>query len=130
MKRELVFRRAARSEYDAAGNWYEERRAGLGGDFTAAVQNVLDRIAVQPDFYADVWSGVREAIVKGFPYCVYFFDEPGRVVILSVFHSARDPDNWHSRIELFIFALLKKTLARSSASAQSTARTAKIYIRP
>ena len=42
----FVFRRAARSEYDAAGDWYEQRRDGLGAAFTEAVQKVLDRIEI------------------------------------------------------------------------------------
>jgi plasmid stabilization system protein ParE len=85
----VVFRRLARAEFDDAGDWYEQRRAGLGAVFTAAVQQVLDQIAAQPDFYAQVYQDVREALVSGFPYCVYFREEPGQVVILSVFHGAR-----------------------------------------
>jgi len=47
----VVFRRAARAEFDDAADWYEQRRAGLGAAFTAAVQRVLDQLAAQPDFY-------------------------------------------------------------------------------
>ena len=36
----IVFRRAARIEFDDAADWYEQRRAGLGAKFTAAVQRV------------------------------------------------------------------------------------------
>jgi plasmid stabilization system protein ParE len=93
----VVFRRAARAEFDDAADWYEARRPGLGAAFTAAVQRVLDRIAAQPDFYAAVWNGVREALVPGFPYCVYYREEPGQVLVLSVFHTARDPSIWQSR---------------------------------
>ena len=98
MSRKLVFRRAARCEYDAAGDWYEQRRTGLGASFTDAVQAVLDRIEAQPDFYADVWNGVREGLVPGFPYCVYYIEERKRAVILSVFHTSRDPAIWQGRI--------------------------------
>ena len=93
----VVFRRAARAEFDDAADWYEARRAGLGADFTAAVQQVLDRIAAQPGFYAQVYGDVREALVPGFPYCVYYREEPGQVVVLSVFHTARDPSVWQGR---------------------------------
>jgi toxin ParE1/3/4 len=93
----IVFRRAARAEFDAAADWYEGRRAGLGGRFTAAVQRVLDRIAGQPDFYPQVFGDVREALVAGFPYCVYYREEPGRVLVLAVFHTCRDPSIWQAR---------------------------------
>jgi toxin ParE1/3/4 len=93
----VVFRRAARAEFDDAADWYEARQAGLGARFTAAVQQVLDRVAAQPDRYPQVYGGVREAIVPRFPYCVYYRDEPGQVLVLSVFHTARDPSVWQGR---------------------------------
>jgi toxin ParE1/3/4 len=93
----IVFRRAARAEFDDAADWYEQRRAGLGAAFTAAVQRVLDQISAQPDFYPQVYQEVREALVAGYPYCVYYREEPGQVVVLSVFHTARDPSIWQGR---------------------------------
>jgi plasmid stabilization system protein ParE len=93
----VVFRRAARVEFDGAADWYEQRRAGLGAVFTAAVQRVLDRIAAQPDFYPQVYQDVREALVSGYPYCVYYREEPDPVLVLSVFHTARDPFIWQGR---------------------------------
>ena|SRR5581483_1355652 len=93
----VVFRRAARAEFDDAADWYEQRRAGLGTAFTAAVQGLLDQIAAQPDFYPQVYQDVREALVSGYPYCVYDREESSRVLVLSVFHTARDPAIWQGR---------------------------------
>jgi plasmid stabilization system protein ParE len=93
----IVFRRAARTEFDDAADWYEQRRAGLGAAFAAAVQRVLGQIAAQPDFYPQVFQDVREALVPGYPYCIYYREEPGQVVVLSVFHTARDPSIWRGR---------------------------------
>jgi toxin ParE1/3/4 len=93
----VVFRRAARDEFDGAANWYEQRRAGLGAAFTAAVEKVLDRIAAQPDLHARVYQDAREALVPGYPYCVYYCEEAGRAVVLSIFHTSRDPSIWQGR---------------------------------
>jgi plasmid stabilization system protein ParE len=93
----IVFRRAARAEFDDAADWYEQRKAGLGAAFTLAVQQVLDQITAQPDFYPQVYRNVREALVSGYPYCVYYQEEPDQVVVLSVFHTARDPSIWQGR---------------------------------
>ncbi|HKB36648.1 MAG TPA: type II toxin-antitoxin system RelE/ParE family toxin [Gemmataceae bacterium] len=94
----IVFRRVARAEFDDAADWYEQRRAGLGAAFVAAVQDVLDQIADQPQSHAVVLGDVREAMVSGFPYCVYYREEPGQVLVLAVFHTARDPSIWQGRI--------------------------------
>ncbi len=95
----VVFHRAALVEFDHASDWYEHRRAGLGAAFTASVQRVIDQIGVQTDFYPMVFPGMREALVPSFPYCVYFHEEPERVVVMSIFHTARDPSIWQSRVE-------------------------------
>jgi toxin ParE1/3/4 len=97
MKLPVVFRQAARAEFDDAADWYEQRRAGLGASFTSAVQQVLSQISGQPELYPRVYRDIREALVSGYPYCIYYREEPGQVVVLSVFHTARDPRNWQGR---------------------------------
>ena len=68
MKIPVVYRRAALAEFADDAEWYHRRRAGLGTAFVAAVESIIDRVATQPDFYPEVYSGVREALVPGFPY--------------------------------------------------------------
>lgn len=93
----VVLRRAARAEFDDAADWYEQRQVGLGATFTAAVQRVLDQISAQPDFYPQVYQDVREALIPGYPYCVYYRPEQSQVIVLSIFHTARDPSIWQGR---------------------------------
>jgi plasmid stabilization system protein ParE len=93
----LVFRSAAQAEFDDAAAWYESQRPGLGGDFVAQVQQVLDTIAGQPDRYSIASGDVREAPVSRFPDCVYYRVKSNRVVIIAVFHTSRDPSVWQGR---------------------------------
>ena len=97
MSTPVAFRAVARTEFDEAGDWYEARRPGSGASFAAAVQVVLDRIAAQPDFYAVAEGDIREAPVRGYPYCVYYREEPGQIIVLAVFHTSRNPAIWRSR---------------------------------
>jgi plasmid stabilization system protein ParE len=97
MTKRVVLRRAARAEFDEAGDWYERRQAGLGVAFATAVQEVFDRIAAQPQLHAIVLRDIRRAVVRGFPYCVYYRERPSTVVVLSVFHTSRDPSVWRGR---------------------------------
>lgn len=97
MKRPVVFRRLARIEFDEAADWYEQRRAGLGAIYTEAVQRAFDQIAAQPDFFPRVHLDIREAMVFGFPYCVYYEVKSARIVVLSVFHTSRNPSIWQGR---------------------------------
>jgi toxin ParE1/3/4 len=88
----------ARDEYDAAADFYEQQQAGLGVDFIARVREVLQRIAANPKLHAAVYQDVRKAVVRRFPYIVLYREDAGEVIVISVFHTSRDPSVWQSRI--------------------------------
>jgi plasmid stabilization system protein ParE len=94
----VVFRRQARREFDAAGEWYEKERPGLGLEFLAEIDSLLQRIAEQPQRFPVLYRDVRKAVARRFPYCVYFRERDQRIVVLAVFHSARNPLEWQRRI--------------------------------
>ncbi len=88
----------ARDEFDEATDWYEQKQAGLGATFVARVRDVLNRIAVNPQLHAVVYQDVRKAVVRQFPYVVLYREEAGEVLVVAVFHTARDPGVWQGRI--------------------------------
>lgn len=88
----------AKDEFDAAADWYEQQRIGLGVDFVARVREVLNRISANPQLHAVVYGDVRKAVVRQFPYVVLYREEAGEVVVIAVFHTARDPAIWQSRV--------------------------------
>ena len=95
----VLFRRLARTEFDEASDWYERRQPGRGATFTTAVRRVLARIAASPDSFPEAHPDVREALVTGYPYVVYFQISPDRVNVVAVYHTSRDPSAWQSRVE-------------------------------
>jgi toxin ParE1/3/4 len=93
----VVFRPVAEAEYIGATAFYEAQQPGLGADFEAEVQAVVDLIANKPDRYPIAVRDIREAPVKRFPYCVYYRMRGDRLVVLAVFHQSRDPSEWQGR---------------------------------
>ena len=87
----------ARDEFDAAADWYEQKRVGLGVAFVARVQESLERISRMPNIRAPLFQSIRRDLVQQFPYSVYYRMEPGQVVVISVFHNKRDPTIWQTR---------------------------------
>lgn len=87
----------ARDEFDRGYDYYEGQRAGLGESFADAVQAILDPLKSMPQMHRVVFGDIRRAVVRGFPYCVYYREEAARVRVLSVFHTKRDPKIWQSR---------------------------------
>ncbi len=94
----ITFRPIAQGEFDEAALWYEDQRPGLGDEFVAEVQQVLDTLAEHPERYPLALADVREALVPRFPYCVYYRVRSDRIVIIAVFHSSRDPAVWQARV--------------------------------
>lgn len=87
----------AQAEYDEAFDWFDERNDARATEFEEAVDAVLSRIGTRPRAHGVVYKDVRKAVVQGFTYCVYYFEEQHRVVVISVFHTSRDPAIWQGR---------------------------------
>jgi plasmid stabilization system protein ParE len=81
----------------AATQFDERQRRGLGEGFLAAVRATLDRIQFNPELHAVVYREVRRALVRRFPYAVYYRIEPERIAAVAVHHGKRDPKRWQSR---------------------------------
>jgi plasmid stabilization system protein ParE len=98
MRRGIVLRRMAETEYDDAVGRYESERPGLGTEFRAVIEQHFQRIAENPDLFPKVRGEVRRAVVlRRFPFVIHFLVEAKRIVILSVFHTSRDPEQLKHR---------------------------------
>jgi len=93
----LVLRPQAEAELLEARDWYEEQRPGLGGAFAAEVDMVLARIVHAPLAYPRVQGETRRALVRRFPYAIYFHAVAAEIVVLGVIHGRRHPRHWQSR---------------------------------
>jgi plasmid stabilization system protein ParE len=93
----VVLRDEAQAEFDEAFDWYDAQRIGLGPEFADEIQRVFDRIATLPLMHQVVFADIRKAVVRRFPYCVYYRPHPDRVEVIAVFHSSRDPSIWQGR---------------------------------
>ena len=94
----LILSVEAESDFDTTFDWYEEQRAGLGIEFVSHVQAALDLIASRPEMFAPRAENVRRALVRRFPYAVYYRLEPDRIVVLAIVHTSRDSSVWLKRL--------------------------------
>jgi plasmid stabilization system protein ParE len=98
MSRPLVFHPDVEDEVRAAYQWYESRQTDLGDDFLAALEVVYRRLETAPEIHQVIEQNVRRALLRRFPYAVYYIVFPGRVEVIAVQHCHRDPAAWQSRI--------------------------------
>ena len=97
MSLRVVFRAAARHEFEEATTWYDQQHPGLGEQFLREIDEVVLRAAMQPEKYPLVLTDVRKAVARRFPYSVFFRARGECLVILAVFHGRRDPAIWQQR---------------------------------
>lgn len=94
----VLARPAADADIEAAFEWYEGEEFGLGRQFLEQLRETYDRVSSGPSKYQRVAPSVRRALLRRFPYAVYFAEEGDIAVILAVLHVARDPAEWQRRV--------------------------------
>ena len=98
MTRRFHTAKPAAEELVAAIHWYEERRAGLGGDFYDAIVRTMDRIAEIPEGGSPLGQpGARRMLVAGFPYQIVYSLEVDEVRVIAFAHLKRRPGFWRRR---------------------------------
>ena len=93
----LVSEPRADLDIEAAFHWYENERPGLGLESLGELRAAYSRIARGPLGYQDLRSGIRRALLRRFPYAVYFAIDGDVVVVLAVLHVSRAPTEWQRR---------------------------------
>jgi len=87
----VLLRRAAELDLVAIEDWYEVLREGLGVEFREVVEEVIGRIAANPVMYPERYRGNRRALLRRFPYVLWYRRYDAFVVVLACVHGKRDP---------------------------------------
>jgi plasmid stabilization system protein ParE len=93
------FAPGARDEFDAAVEWYESQSAGLGWRFVEAIDEIVTRIRELPDGFP-TWEEdrrFRKAVVRRFPYVLFYRELTEAIEVVAVAHGARGPGYWLKR---------------------------------
>ena len=85
----LALRLEARADLVNAALWYETREPGLSEDLYESIGQALGAIAERPQSFPVVRKDVRRALVKRFPYAIYFRQREDRILVLAILHTAR-----------------------------------------
>lgn len=93
----IVVRPAAAADIEGAFHWYEAQRVGLGDEFRQALRSTLNQISENPHLYQLLHRGTRRALLKRFPYGVFFKEFPHVIVVVACMHGRRDPKRWEAR---------------------------------
>lgn len=98
MAAELILVPEAEQDLNEAYDWYEQRRAGLGEDFLSCVDACIQSICRTPALYAILFEQYRRALVRRFPYAVFYEYNENTVIVYGILHTSRDPAKWRERL--------------------------------
>jgi plasmid stabilization system protein ParE len=45
-----------------------------------------------------IYQDARRALVRKFPYSIFYIIEEDTIFVIGVFHSKRNPNNWQDRL--------------------------------
>ena len=93
----VVTRTTAAVEIETAYRWHEKEREGLGSEFLEAVDKIVKAIAENPEQFPSVRKDIRRAVLRRFPYSIFYRILSGHVVVIACFHGKRNPRLWRSR---------------------------------
>jgi plasmid stabilization system protein ParE len=93
----LEWHAEARIEFLEAQDYYEDQRPGLGDEFAAAVDVAVEKARTSPETWAHISAEARCVRTHRFPYAIVYQFENGRVFVLAVSHSRREPGYWLDR---------------------------------
>jgi plasmid stabilization system protein ParE len=95
---ELIVAPEAEQDIAEAFAWYEDQRPGLGEDFLGRVDACIQATLRRPEMHAIVHESYRRALVRRFPYGVFYEYVGNKVTVYCVFHTSRDPEKWRQRL--------------------------------
>jgi plasmid stabilization system protein ParE len=82
-----------------ARQWYAHQREDLDLEFMECIDDALSRIVRSPHLYPIVYRTLRRAVVRRFPFAVFYEVAADEIHVTAVFHSRRDPETWKSRVK-------------------------------
>ncbi|MEI8140761.1 MAG: type II toxin-antitoxin system RelE/ParE family toxin [bacterium] len=87
----VAYAREVADDLAGARTWYESRAPGLGEDFLRMAYATISELGEFPYSNGTVYNSFRRALLRRFPYSVYYFVSHDVITVYGVFHSSKDP---------------------------------------
>ena len=98
MHLKLRFAPEVEADLDEAYAWYEGQRSGLGEEFLACVDARLHALCRAPEAHGFAYLGYRRALIRRFPYQVFYELDHDILTVYCVFHTSREQEKWKQRL--------------------------------
>ncbi len=93
----LIINPFAELDLQVAHEWYDLKKEGLGKEFLLEVENTINRILKNPQQFRTIKKQTRMAVVKRFPFGIFYVIGEEVINVFAVFHFSRNPKSWTKR---------------------------------
>ena len=91
MRYSVRYKRAAAAEVESAISWYAQPEINQASAFIKDIQRTESHLRTHPELYQRVEGDVRRAVLRRFPYSLFFLIEQDQVVVLALMHQHQRP---------------------------------------
>ena len=97
MTAKVIFQSAAENDLKAAFDYYERCQPSLGKSFVKQLDHSIKRICQFPNQHPLIYKNVRRALLKRFPFAVFYLNDSTQITVIAIFHCGRHPSQWQTR---------------------------------
>lgn len=100
MKYQISIAEAAEKDIHESFLWYEKKSKNLGKKFESQILKSIGSITHNPFKFQVRYSNIRVCYLNFFPFGIHFRirENKSSVLIVGVFHTARNSEIWESRL--------------------------------
>jgi plasmid stabilization system protein ParE len=95
---ETRFTPEAEEDIQQAHDWYDQRRPGLGLEFLKTLEGTIQALVRMPEMCPVAHNAYRRALLRRFPYSVFYIFDSGLITVVAVFHHSRPAEQWMNRL--------------------------------
>jgi len=85
------YKRAAAAEIHAVISWYLRPEINQAPAFIKELERTEAHLRTLPALYQQVEGDIRRAVLRRFPYSLFFVIEGGEVIVLACMHQHQQP---------------------------------------
>ena len=97
MSPRLIVSREALSDIEEAVAYLRRISHRLPVRFGIELQSIYALLVEHPEMYPVVYKNFRRALLRRFPYSVFYVLDGTTILIVGVVHQARDEETWKRR---------------------------------
>jgi len=85
------YKRAASAEVEAVISWYARPGVNQASSFVKDLERTESHLRTQPVLYRQIEGEIRRAVLRRFPYSLFYVIERDEVIVLACMHQHQKP---------------------------------------